>query len=139
MTRKTQATVEISTIKQRVGRKDVVEVRLLIIDEETDKTLAHVQVDAHTWMAMVNGSIRQLEIETDAPADVIVPAEPSFPLGRTWRPGDRVEYVGLDRKTRPGTVESIDRQAVWQERLNVRFDDGETRHINPDVMRHIRT
>jgi hypothetical protein len=61
-----------------------------------------------------------------------------------FEPGERVEAVhrgnggyGAEEK-RPGTVVEIDLVPVVQAHLRVRFDDGEERHINPDVMRSIR-
>lgn len=54
-------------------------------------------------------------------------------------PGQRIEYVGWrGEPNRPGTVVEIDIQPVLQTRLRVRFDDGEERQINPDVMRSLR-
>lgn len=65
---------------------------------------------------------------------------PMFPLERTWKLGDAVEHVTRDRWTplRPGIVDHIERQLVVSESLIIAFDDGETRGINPSVMRHIR-
>lgn len=61
----------------------------------------------------------------------------SFPPNFT--PGERVAYVSSGNEpTRPGTVVEIDIQPVVQAHLRVRFDDGEERQINPDVMRSIR-
>lgn len=64
-----------------------------------------------------------------------------FPLGGHWTPGERVELV---RHTGPygaeilrqGKVERIDSYLQWHESLVIRFDDGEVRSINPDVLRH---
>lgn len=68
---------------------------------------------------------------------------PTHPLERTWKPGERVElvsggYGGKPTELRPGTVDRIDRAYGYRESLVVAFDDGETRPINPDVMRHVR-
>jgi len=73
---------------------------------------------------------------------------PTHALESTWKPGDRVELVrwarrapdkgGSDTGPRPGTVDRIDREYGYRERLVVAFDDGETAPINPDVMRHRR-
>ena len=68
---------------------------------------------------------------------------PVHPLERTWKPGERVElvsggYGGRPQELRLGTVERIDREYGYSESLVVRFDDGEVRAINPDVMRHRR-
>lgn len=68
---------------------------------------------------------------------------PTHPLALNWKPGERVElcqggYGGNPRTYRPGTVERIDRKYGYHESLVVAFDDGETRPINPDVMRHIK-
>lgn len=68
---------------------------------------------------------------------------PTIALGNTWKPGERVElveggYGGRPVKTRPGTVACIRRIYGYHERLVVKFDDGEERPINPDVMRHIK-
>lgn len=69
-------------------------------------------------------------------------APPTFPLSNIWKIGERVEYVrrvpGERIILRPGTVAMIEPYYVTHERLIVSFDDGETRGINPDVMRHIR-
>lgn len=55
-----------------------------------------------------------------------------------WEPGERVECVARhEDPPRPGTVVAIDEILLKHERLRVKFDDGEERHINPDVMRHI--
>ena len=68
---------------------------------------------------------------------------PALPLELTWKPGERVElvqggYGGNPQTLRPGAVERIDRTYGYRESLVVAFDDGETRAINPDVMRHKR-
>lgn len=70
-------------------------------------------------------------------------APPKFPLSRIWSIGERVEavsggYGGNPTVLRPGTVAAIEPYYVTFERLIVSFDDGETRGINPDVMRHIK-
>lgn len=70
-------------------------------------------------------------------------APPTFPLANIWKVGERVELVsgcfsGNPRALRPGTVAAIEPYYVTHERLIVSFDDGETRAINPDVMRLIR-
>lgn len=71
-------------------------------------------------------------------------APPTFPLANIWKVGDRVEYVdrngggGLSITYRRGTVTAIEPHYVTHERLIVSFEDGETRSINPDVMRHVR-
>jgi hypothetical protein len=59
-----------------------------------------------------------------------------FDLGRIWEVGDRVEQVVRHSPDRPGTVESIRSEIVRIQHLWIRFDDGELRAINPDVMRH---
>ena len=71
----------------------------------------------------------------------------TLPLGNfppNFEPGQRVEYVhrgnggyGAEEK-RPGTVVEIDFEPVLMAHMRVRFDDGEERQINPDVMRSIR-
>lgn len=68
---------------------------------------------------------------------------PTHPLIEKWKPGERVElcsggYGGNPREYRPGVVERIDRTYGYHESLIVKFDDGEVRAINPDVMRHVR-
>lgn len=67
---------------------------------------------------------------------------PVHPLESTWKPGERVEAVHRKgsygpTETRPGTVDRIARTYGYHESLIVAFDDGETRAINPDVMRHM--
>lgn len=65
--------------------------------------------------------------------------EPKFPLEHQWKIGERVEQVPTSLlKWRTGTVARIQRRAVWVETLIIDFDDGESRGINPDVLRHIR-
>ena len=59
-----------------------------------------------------------------------------------FQPGERVELVPLrlaKDDLRPGTVVSIDLEPKAHHYLRVRFDDGEERQINPDVMRRIRS
>ncbi len=73
---------------------------------------------------------------------------PVIPLhGRSmthiWKPGEAVEQVSRrgpygPEETRPGTVVMVESYLMRHERLIVRFDDGEQRAINPDVMRHRR-
>ncbi len=64
-----------------------------------------------------------------------------------WRPNfepdERVEQVirGAGRgpqALRPGVVVAIDDEPRMHHYLRVKFDDGEERQINPDVMRRIR-
>jgi hypothetical protein len=60
-----------------------------------------------------------------------------------FKPDERVElveggYGGNPTTLHPGTVVEIDAQPRIHLSLRVRFDDGEERHINPDVMRRIR-
>ncbi len=66
----------------------------------------------------------------------------TLPLGNfppVFRPGERVALVSSQNEpTRPGTVVEIDFEPVLQAHLRVRFDDGEERQINPDVMRRIK-
>lgn len=61
-------------------------------------------------------------------------------LRHLWKPGERVEYQqGYDPPaTRLGVVVGVDGELRRHEFLRVRFDDGEERRINPDVMRHVR-
>lgn len=64
-------------------------------------------------------------------------------LTRTWKPGERVELVlatwdSYGPPPRPGVVVAVDEVSLRHHRLRVRFDDGEERYINPDVMRHER-
>lgn len=66
-------------------------------------------------------------------------------LHRTWKVGERVEYVKSAKEpqfpesVRTGTVHAIEDSLRRHESLVIAFDDGETRAINPDVMRHIRS
>lgn len=58
-----------------------------------------------------------------------------------WKPGERVELVrgghsGNPVELRAGTVVEVQDYLLRHESLVVHFDDGETRAINPDVMRH---
>lgn len=89
------------------------------------------------------------ECDQDWPCEVSRIAElmpdiqpPKLPLSATWKVGERVEqvchYESGPRSTRPGVVAAIEPYYVNHERLIVAFDDGETRAINRDVMRHIR-
>lgn len=75
--------------------------------------------------------------------EAAVRLSPVHALIETWKPGERVELVQHVRygisKLRPGTVARIDRTYGYRESLVVEFDDGETRAINPDVMRHVRS
>ena len=68
---------------------------------------------------------------------------PVHALERTWKPGERVECVHSRNyqadEVRPGMVHAIERTYGYRESLVVAFDDGETRAINPDVMRHVRS
>lgn len=55
-----------------------------------------------------------------------------------FEPGQRVEYPGRHSgEERTGTVVEIDIEPVLHAHLRVRFDDGEERQINPDVMRSL--
>ena len=63
------------------------------------------------------------------------------PLDEQWTPGERVEEVIHHgpygpANFRAGVVVAIDEELVRHQHLRVRFDDGEERQINPDVMRH---
>jgi hypothetical protein len=66
----------------------------------------------------------------------------TLPLGNfppNFKPGERVEYVPMrGEEPRPGTVVEIDFEPVLMAHMRVRFDDGEERQINPDVMRRIK-
>ena len=66
----------------------------------------------------------------------------TLPLGNfppVFRPGERVALVSSQNgPTRPGTVVEIDLEPVLMAHLRVRFDDGEERQINPDVIRRIK-
>jgi len=65
-------------------------------------------------------------------------SSPSFPSARFTSPS-RVELVGRGGDpNRPGTLARFERVLTVHERMIVAFDDGETRAINPDVMRTIR-
>lgn len=65
-------------------------------------------------------------------------APPTFPLANIWQVGERVELVSGGFAKLCGTVAAIEPYYVTHERLIVSFEDGETRAINPDVMRHVR-
>lgn len=65
-------------------------------------------------------------------------------LSNIWKPGERVEYVSHQGAYGPitlraGVVVAIDEELRRHRFLRVRFDDGEERQINPDVMRHARS
>lgn len=69
-----------------------------------------------------------------------------FPDGNLrprFEPGERVEEVIWrgpygPKEYRPGVVVAIDEEPRMHHYLRVRFDDGEERQINPDVMRRVR-
>lgn len=78
-----------------------------------------------------------------AALEAVIASQPLFGNGlrHMWEPGERVELVGVAqnggrRNPRPGAVVAVDTELRRHEFLRVRFDDGEERHINPDVMRH---
>lgn len=78
-------------------------------------------------------------------ANSVLAATPLFgyDLKRRWRVGERVEYVrggysGNPMMVRPGTVSDVEEYLMRHQALIVTFDDGETRGINHDVMRHVR-
>ncbi len=70
----------------------------------------------------------------------------SLPFGNwppNFEPGERVEYVQRQYDShlpviRPGVVVEVDVEPALMAHLRVRFDDGEERQINPDVMRRER-
>lgn len=85
----------------------------------------------------------ELLAEVEQMRDNAVRLSPTHALIETWKPGERVElvrhrYYGAD-ELRTGTVDRIDRTYGYRESLVIEFDDGETRAINPDVMRHMRS
>lgn len=102
--------------------------------------------DAVAVVAAVNGGNCELLSGEDLALRLLGGARllsPIHALERTWKPGERVEavsggYGGNPTILRQGRVERIDREYGYHESLVVRFDDGETRAINPDVMRHCR-
>lgn len=77
----------------------------------------------------------------DAPHDYDLEVRPNpFPKSKTWKPGERVEYVRhMGLAPQPGTVVRVERYLREHDTLVVLFDDEEEpTGINPDVMRHIR-
>ncbi len=69
---------------------------------------------------------------------VQIESAPDF-LSHIWKPGERGELVALNPlRNRPGVVVRVNHRPVIHHYLEVRFDDGEQREINPDVMRHVR-
>jgi hypothetical protein len=105
-------------------------------------TLGHICKGANVDILDENGNI--VGYLTPEFADRLPSIEqPTFPLSRQWKIGERVEavgggYGGSPVKTRPGTVHAIEPRLVVRERLVIAFDDGHTTPINPDVMRHIK-
>lgn len=78
-----------------------------------------------------------LAVVVDAVLAAVKP--PTFPLARRWPLEQPVEYVGRrGAPNRPGRVVAHEQVLTIHEHLIVAFDDGETRGINPDVMRRIR-
>jgi hypothetical protein len=62
----------------------------------------------------------------------------SYP-SRRFNVGARVERVGHQGSpNQPGTLARFERSLAVRESMIVAFDDGETRAINPDVMRTVR-
>lgn len=96
-----------------------------------------------TWSGLTGNTMKivrdamRLAIEADRAQRRSVNFRPRF------EPGERVELVERrgaygPKQLRPGTVVAIDDEPVTFHHLRVRFDDGEERQINPDVMRRIR-
>jgi hypothetical protein len=65
---------------------------------------------------------------------------PSGNFRPRFEPGERVALGAFHPggQDRPGVVVAIDTEPVVHHHLRVRFDDGEERQINPDVMRRER-
>lgn len=126
-------------------------------DEKRDKQLHHLMVVAVIRATMpgyrqnpetpmdfgVNKQARKSARKAvKAVMDVLRHSAPNGNFRPDFEPGERVELVrrvGYEpESTTPGVVKSIDVVITRAQYLRVKFDNGEERRINPDVMRRIR-
>lgn len=97
------------------------------------ETLAEWRAEAEDGVLSTKRMLALIDMIEEMPR-----LSPVHAMESTWKPGERVEYFSLRARLRRGTVARIDRKYGYHEYLIIAFDDGETRGINPDVMRHIR-